>query len=263
MEFRIDHPIIFILVGIILAFVVAQSLHFMIRAVKRARELGVSVEQIKSTIVGSAIFTIAPSIAIVVGVISLSQSLGIAWPWFRLSIVGSLTYEISAFGMAIAPYDPPLTGLITDGSNFVTIAFVMTSGILSGPLLVPLITKKVNKGLLNVGMKDKKWGEVLNNAMFMGLVSAFVGMIFCNMTDLFSSDLMVNWGKVDDPDMHTKFECLIAPLVMITSSVCIAIFGILGKKPKMKWLMDYALPLALLIGMAVAIPLTMWLANIQ
>ena len=40
MEFSVNHPLIFIIVGIIVAFVLGQSVFFLVRALKRAKELG-------------------------------------------------------------------------------------------------------------------------------------------------------------------------------------------------------------------------------
>ena len=40
MEFQVNSPILFVLVGAIIALVVAQSVFFLVRAVKRAKELG-------------------------------------------------------------------------------------------------------------------------------------------------------------------------------------------------------------------------------
>ena len=96
MEFNVNAPILFVLVGIIVAFVLAQSTFFLWRAVKRAKEIGLPQETVRKTISAAAIFTVAPAVAILVGVISLSKSLGIALPWLRLSVVGSLTYETVA-----------------------------------------------------------------------------------------------------------------------------------------------------------------------
>ena len=45
----------------------------------------------------------------------------------------------------------------------------------------------------------------------------------------------------------------VAALVMV---IC----GLLMKKPKLKWLSDYALPISLVLGMASAIPITAWLS---
>ena len=41
MEFSVNHPILFVLVGIIIAVVLAQSVYFLIKAYRRAVELGV------------------------------------------------------------------------------------------------------------------------------------------------------------------------------------------------------------------------------
>ena len=105
MAFNVNTPILFVLVGIIVAFVLAQSAFFLWRAVKRAKEIGLPQETIRKTISAAAIFTIAPAVAILVGVISLSKSLGVALPWLRLSVVGSLTYETVAAGTSLTELD--------------------------------------------------------------------------------------------------------------------------------------------------------------
>ena len=59
--------------------------------------------------------------------------------------------------------------------------------------------------------------------------------------------------------MLTRTASLIPVLVFFTSAVVMAILGILSKKTKARWLTDYALPISLVVGMAVAIPVTAWL----
>ena len=93
MEFNVNSPVLFVIVGLIIAAVLGQSVFFLLKAVKRAKEKGMDKKVIKKTITSAIVFTIAPAIAILVGVISLSVSLGIPLPWLRLSVVGSLTYE--------------------------------------------------------------------------------------------------------------------------------------------------------------------------
>ena len=46
---------------------------------------------------------------------------------------------------------------------------------------------------------------------------------------------------------------------MAVSAVIMVICGLAMKRPKLKWLNDYALPLSLILGMAAAIPITAWL----
>ncbi len=244
MEFSVNSPILFVLVGIIIAAVLAQSIFFLLKAVKRAKALGISSSTVKSTITSSAVFTIAPAIAILVGVVALSKSLGIAIPWLRLSVIGSLTYETVAAGNTLEALELDAGATITDASAFVTILWVMTLGIAIGLILVPFVTKKIQGGMTKIGMKDKKWAEIFNNAMFLGMISAFLGYVFCDVTNAFSGD----------------FSGLVPVFVMLVSALVMAILGTLSTKLKIRWMIDYALPISLVCGMASSIPLTAWLA---
>ena len=244
MNFSVNHPILFVIVGAIIAVVLAQSAFFLARAVKRAKELGLG-EHIKKTVISAAIFTIAPAVAVLIGVVALSKSLGIPLPWLRLSVIGSITYETVAAGNALEAANMSAGTTVTDPSIYITIAWVMTVGIAAGLILVPFVTKKLQSGLAKVGMKDKKWGEIFNNAMFLGMISAFLGYVFCDVGLLFKGDT----------------SGLIPVCVMLVSAVVMAVLGILATKTKIRWLTDYALPVSLLAGMASAIPFTAWLGG--
>ena len=246
MEFSVNSPVLFVLVGIIIAAVLAQSVFFLTKAVRRAKELGIKSSTIKSTISSSAVFTIAPAVAVLVGVVALSKSLGIALPWLRLSVIGSLTYETVAAGNTLEALKQDAGNTITDPSSFVTILWVMTLGIAIGLILVPFVTKRIQGGMTKMGMKDKKWGEIFNNAMFLGMISAFLGYVFCDVGLAFEGN----------------YTGLIPVFVMFTSAVMMAICGTLATKLKVRWLTDYALPISLIVGMAVAIPVTNWLGGI-
>ena len=62
----------------IVLFVIAQSVFFLVRAVRRAKALGIETSTVKKTISSSAVFTVAPALAIVATVITLAKALGIA-----------------------------------------------------------------------------------------------------------------------------------------------------------------------------------------
>lgn len=244
MEFNVNHPILFVIVGIIIAVVIAQSVYFLLKAIRRAKELGIKTETIKKTISSSAVFTIAPAISILVGVVALSKALGVALPWLRLSVIGSITYENVAAGNALNAAGQSMSETITDPNMYVTVLWVMTIGIAAGLILVPFLTKKIQTGMVKMGMKDKKWGEIFNNAMFLGMISAFLGYVFCDVADVFKGST----------------AGLIPVCVMIISALVMAVCGLISKKLKARWIEDYALPLSLVSGMAMAIPITGWLA---
>lgn len=243
MKFSVNSPILFVIVAIIIAAVLGQSVYFLVRALKRAKQIGIKSDVLKKTIISSAIFTIAPAVAILVGVVALSKSLGVALPWLRLSIIGSITYETVAANNALTALGIDSGSQITDPNVFVTVIWVMTIGIAAGLILVPFVTKKIQGGIVKIGMKDKKWGEILNNAMFLGMISAFLGYVFCDVGLIFKGDT----------------SGLIPVCVMAVSAVLMAVCGAVTLKFKVRWINDYALPISLVGGMASAIPITAWL----
>ncbi len=245
MTFDKNHPIIFVLVAIIILVVMAQSVFFMLRALKRAKQIKMDTSKIKKTIVSSAVFTIAPAISIVICVITLAKDLGVAVPWLRLSVIGSLSYETVAAnnalsGMGLKLGDPNLN---LNASQFVTVVFVMTISIMLGLLLAPIIGKKLQKGLISIGKKDKNWVDIFQNSLFIGMIAAFLGFVFCDFSNVFTGDT----------------SALIPVFVMLSSAIIMALCGLLMKVTKWKWINDYALPISMVAGMALAIPFTAWL----
>lgn len=127
MTFTPNHPILFVLVGIIIAAVLGQSVYFLLKSVRRAKATNMDMTKIKKTIITAAIFTIAPAVSIVVTVVTLAKSLGIALPWLRLSVVGSLSYEAIAAANAASGMGTTLAelGEGMTASEYVTIALVI------------------------------------------------------------------------------------------------------------------------------------------
>ena len=250
MKFSVSHPILFVLAGVIIAVVLAQSVYFLVKALRRSRELGMDQTKIRKTSQTAAIFTIAPAVSIVISVIALSKSLGLPLPWLRLSVVGSLSYEaiaaenaVSAMGLTLGKIDS-LTA-----QQFVNIALVMTLSIMVGIWLVPAVCKKLLGGMSTLEHRDAKWAEVFQNAMFIGMISAFVGYVFSDFSRL--------WSPVEG---YSPTSGLIPVCVMAVSALVMAVCGLLMKKFKWGWVNDYALPLSLVLGMAAAIPITAWLS---
>ena len=244
MTFSTNHPILFVLAGILVAVVLGQSVYFLVKALKRSKELGMDQTKIRKTIKTAAIFTIAPAVSIVISVITLAKSLGIPLPWLRLSVVGSLSYEAIAASNAVSAMGLEL-GKISEltAQQFINISLVMTISIMMGIWLMPLIGKKLLSGMTKLEAKDKKWSEIFQNAMFIGMIAAFLGFVFCDFSML--------WNPVEGVASTTG---LIPVCVMIASALVMVVLGLAMRK--WKWLGDYALPISLLLGMASAIPIT-------
>ena len=259
MEFSVNHPILFVIVGIIIAVVLAQSVYFLLKSIHRAKVLKMDPKVIKKTIITAAIFTIAPAVSIVITVLTLSQSLGIALPWLRLSVVGSLSYEAIAAANAASGMGTTLADLIgkMTASEYVTISVVMTVSIMVGIWLVPVIAKKMQNGMVSFEQKDKKWSAILQNSLFIGMISAFVGYVFCDVSRLWLSE--DGLFTKSNGDVFTSTSGLVPVFVMAVSALSMVGCGVLVNKLKWKWVNDYALPICMIVGMAVAIPLTAWL----
>lgn len=248
MEFSINHPILFVLVGILVAAVLGQSVYFLVKALRRAKAIGMDMSKIGKTIRTAAVFTIAPAVSIVISVIALAKSLGLPLPWLRLSVVGSLSYETIAAGNAVSAWGMKLGENISlTASQYVTIIMVMTISIMVGIWLVPAIGKKLLGGMKTLENKDAKWADVLQNAMFIGMIAAFLGFVFCDFSRLWI------------PGDYSATSGLVPVCVMGVSAVVMLICGLLMKVFKWQWVNDYALPISLLAGMASAIPITAWL----
>ena len=248
MVFSVNHPILFVLAGFLILMVLGQSVYFLVKALRRSREIGMDQTKIRRTIRTAAVFTIAPAVSIVISVITLSKSLGLPLPWLRLSVVGSLSYEaiaasnaVSAMGLTLGKIDS-LTA-----QQYVNIVLVMTISIMMGIWLVPAIGKKLLGGMSSLENRDKKWADIFQNAMFIGMIAAFLGFVFCDFSRLWI------------PGDYTPTSGLVPVCVMVTAAVVMVICGVLMKKPKFSWLGDYALPISLILGMASAIPFTVWL----
>lgn len=244
MEFNINSPILFLLAGIVIAAVLGQSVYFLVKALKRAKAIGMAPQKLKKVMITAGVFTVAPAVAIVISVIALSKNLGIALPWLRLSVVGSMSYEAiaaanaeSAMGLDLQNL-PPL-----NATQFVTVTMIMTLSIMVGIWLVPVVCKKLQKGMLKMENRDKKWSDIFSASMFIGMISAFLGYVFCDFSGVFTGNT----------------AGLIPVLVMLSAALIMVLCAGIMKLTKWKWINDYALPISLVGGMACAVPITGWL----
>ena len=229
-------PLMYGMTAVVILFVIAMSIRFIVMAWKRAKKIGMDPKVLRRVAISSAIFTIAPAVSILLGVIALSRALGFPLPWLRLSVIGALTYETPAAASAASAMGTDLSNLITDPVVFAAIAWVMTLGIIPGPVPVPTIGKKIENGVMRIRQKDEKWGSLFMTALFLGMISAFLGMIFATV-----SEGLRGW---------------IPCFVMIASALIMCVCAVFVKVLHWKWMEDYALPISMLGGMALSIPIT-------
>ncbi|MGN1147102.1 MAG: DUF5058 family protein [Lachnospiraceae bacterium] len=235
MNFNPNSSFLFLLAAIVILFVIAQSVFFLIRAYRRGVAIGIDRKTLNKTILSTAIFTVAPAVSILLGVITLAKFLGIPLPWIRLSIIGAITYELPAATTTAQALGLSLSETIMDPKAYSAIAWVMTLGIIPGMFIVLFFLRKLQNGIIRLKTKDSKWGDIFMSSLFLGMISAFLGMVFS--------------------DIRSGLPGFIPIFVALFSALVMGICGLLIKKG-MKWLETYALAISMLSSMVFAALIT-------
>ena len=234
--FSLNSVFLYIVSGIFIIFVIVQAMFFLIRAYKEGIKTGMDKKVLNITIKSSIAFTIAPAVSILLGVITLSKFLGLPLPWLRLSILGAITYELTAAASAASTMGIAISEAISEPQTYVTILWVMTLGIIPSMVLIPLFLKKFQSGMSVIKKRDPIWSEHFMTAIFLGMISAFLGVIF--------------------KDISKGIVGFIPVFVMLFSAIVMAVIGLLLKWRRSKVLEDYALPISMLSGMVFSIVVT-------
>lgn len=228
---------------VIVIFVLAESIFFLVRTWKRGKELGISTEKMKNTVFQSSLFSIAPALSIVATIVVLSGALGIVLPWIRLTVIGAIQYETSSAQAALNAMGNTagLASVITDKTQFTTVAWVMTVGSVMPLVIIPFALKKIQKGIGKAVGKDKVWANLMSAAAFIGLITAFIGRAILGTGDK-NSDIIGDGAGV------------LSVTGLLSSVIIMLIFTALIKKfPKLKKLESFAMPLSMFLAMGVVL----------
>jgi hypothetical protein len=223
-----NSTLLYVLGGIIILFVLVQSVLFLRKAWKRGIAMGMDKKTLQNAVKSSAVFSIVPSIPILLGLIAMVPVLGVPFPWIRLSIIGSVSYELVAAGMGAKALG--LAGLSDPGFDAVAFSntiWVMTIGIIWGLVFCVFFLKSYQRRLQNVRRRDAAWGEILIMALFFGVLASFVG------------PFAVSLG--------------IEILTLVSSAAIMLLIGLVIRVTKAKWLTNFALSLSMVAGMALAV----------
>ena len=232
------------IVAVVLGFITVMCFVFLVKSYKAGVAIGMDPKVLKKTITASATFTLLPSISILLGVIALSGTLGVPFSWLRLSVIGALQYELNV--AEIAAQNIGLSGLNLselDMGAFVTIALVMTMGILGGVFCCIFFLKKYLGKLQSKPKKEGTetdapskpgFGAHATTAMFVGLCAAYIGA--------YIGQAMPGGGSNFMPIF-----------VAMVAAACMAVFEFLVQKKKMLVLENFSLAASMLIAMVAAV----------
>lgn len=240
MDFKTS-TLMYILAFGVIAFVILQSMFFIIKAWRHGRELGMEAEKLRQTVITSVLFTIAPAISILATVLALASALGIVLPWIRLSVIGNLAYETVAAENALSVFGTTLSNEVTDAQQFSTIAWTMTIGSSFPLFLLPFFCKKIHKAMGKATSKSKsagRLGDILGAAAFIGIIAAFISRSIA--------------GKPSDGPSAG----LMSVATLLSAMIFTIALDYLCRKKNLKKLEPFVLPIAMFGAMGIAVLLT-------
>lgn len=263
--FNPDSWVMYLMYALIVVFISAEAIFYLVKSVKKAKKIGMDMTKIKKVIKTSASFSVLPAIGIGIGVVTLIGSLGITVPAIRLSVIGALQYETQmadGAAKAITGSTDGLTLLIQRGvtaQDYATIVTLMTVAIIAGPILVVLFYKKLQPKLAKLGAM-KVGGAVDPDAATKNLESdakkanpnginlgdlafqvSFIGMII--------GYIAMSIGAIAAmPGRITSYYNFIA---VIVAALFMVLSDFLVKKLHWKWLDDFSVAFSMLFAMLV------------
>lgn len=267
--FNPDSWVMYLMYALIVVFISAEAIFYLVKSVKKAKQIGMDMTKIKKVIKTSASFSVLPAIGIGIGVVTLIGSLGITVPAIRLSVIGALQYETQmADGAAKAIIndskleEKALTLLIQRGvtaQDYATIVTLMTVAIIAGPVLVVLFYKKLQPKLAKLGaMKvggavdpdtatknlesDAKkanpnginLGDLAFQVSFIGMIIGYIAMSIGAIAAM--------------PGRITSYYNFIA---VIVAALFMVLSDFLVKKLNWKWLDDFSVAFSMLFAMLI------------
>lgn len=246
---QLNSPPIYAICGGIVAFVAAICVVFMVRAWRAGIALGMDRAKMRQVITASVTFTILPSVGILLGVIALSGSLGTPWPWLRLSVVGALHYETQVAQTAAEQVGmSSLSAAEMTPRAFTTIALLMSACIMWGMVLSILFSKRylgrLGGGGAAGGGAGAGFGDRAMTAMFIGLICAYVGSYIGTFVSGGQFPFNGDWSPL-----------AVAGLSGLAMAGCLY----LSEKKGMAWLESFSIAGSMLVGMAGAVLLRLWL----
>lgn len=252
-------PTLYLIAGVVILFVLAQSVFFLVKAWKQGKALGMDKSKLRNAVTSSALFTVPSALSVLTMVIALAPALGLVIPWVRLSVIGNLMYESTAAETAMEAFGHTggMANPVTDKTVFAGIAWIMTLGICISLILVPIMAKPLNKKFSAAGKKEKAdspaeattdakpkkrsiagFMDIVSPAVFIGLIGAFVARAIAGS---------------GNPETFGDGAGVLSVITLVTAIVVSLVLELVAKKFKLTWLEPFVMPIGMIIAMIVAI----------
>ena len=208
-----------------IALIVFQAILFMKKAFSSGNEMGMSRATLMAGLNAGLISSIGPSFAILIGMMALVVNMGAPFAWMRLSYIGSIMYELLGADMGAMA-----VGTHLGNPNFGVLAFTSavwteTLGALGWLIVVAVATPKLEVLRLKMAGGKEAFLPVLTIAAMLGAFSYMAG-----------KDLLIGHGST---------------VAVLVGMVSMMLLLKIAHKFKQRWLIQWSLGFAMLIGMFV------------
>jgi len=206
------------------AWVIFQSIIFLKRSVKDGKEMGITEETFKNARKSAIIASIGPCFVMFSGMVALMVNIGGPMAWLRLDFIGSSVYELMAANFAAEGMGVKLGSAAMNVDVLLNLSLVMPFGCLGWVIFSGLFSDKM---------------EVVNNWMSGGkeiLVPIMGGAGIMGAWASLTVDRVIPFGN--------------GSVAAIVSAITMAILLIGNKKYKLQWVKDWAISIAMVVGVA-------------
>lgn len=221
-----NSPIMWITCGIAVSTVAIQAIIFTRKALIVGKKMGITQEQINTTVKVTALSSLGPILSVVAGVVSLLISMGGPISWLRLGFIGSVGYELSTAGFGAAALGTSLGSPDYDGVALANSFLAMWFGASGWLLTTALFTHKLDIIRTKLAGSEKMLPIVSAAAM----AGAFAYLSFDHV---FTYDP----GKI---------------VSVITGFIVMSLLNWLERKKNVKWVKEWGITVSMLSGPIVA-----------
>lgn len=219
-----NSPWLWLACGACVVWVLFQSIIFIKKSLDTGKKIGITKEQVSTTVKTAAVATIGPSLGIVVGMVALLVAMGGPISWYRLSYIGSVAYEVSAAEMGAQAAGEALGSMSPEG--FATAVWTMILGALGAPIITGLFTHKMEK---------------LQNLMAGGKAELLPVVSGCAVAGVFA---YLSMDRVFRFDSQT--------VAVLAGFIIMTVFSVYNKKANKKWIRNCAFTLSMFAGMLIS-----------
>ncbi|MDI3331591.1 MAG: DUF5058 family protein [Micrococcus sp.] len=219
-------PVLWICALGVFLVIAVQSVIYIKAARKAAPAAGMSPQELRTSFRSGAVAAIGPSLAVVLVAIALLALFGTPAVLVRIGLIGSVSYETAAASIAAGTTGAELGGPTYTPEVFAIVFFAMSMGGAMWMVATLILTPLLQRGEHRMAKVNPALMTVVPAAALLG---AFISL---------------GLAEVPKSTVHV--------LTLLTSAVVMGVCLLIARLPGMRWLREWGLGMAILLGLTVA-----------